>query len=32
MRRVMQADGRARYWVYVDELGNCLRVLTLEES
>lgn len=28
----LQPDGRWRYWVFVDELGKYLRVVTLEDG
>lgn len=27
-----QADGRIRYWIYIEELGKYLRVITLEDG
>ena len=32
VRREQQADGRVRYWFYVQELGRFLRVVTLEDG
>lgn len=32
IRRLVQADGRVRYWVYIPELGKYLRVVTLEDG
>ena len=32
VRTLVQPDGRVRYWVYVDELGKYLRVVTLEDG
>ena len=31
-RREEQADGRVRYWVFVEELGKHLRVVTLADG
>ena len=31
-RREAQPDGRVRYWVFVEELGRHLRVVTLEDG
>jgi len=31
-RREVQADGRVRYWAFIDELGRYLRVVTLEDG
>ncbi len=31
-RREKQPDGRVRYWVFVEELGKHLRVVTLEDG
>ncbi len=31
-RREDQGDGRVRYWVFVEELGKFLRVVTLEDG
>lgn len=28
----VQHDGRVRYWVYIDELGKYLRVVTLADG
>jgi hypothetical protein len=28
----IQADGRIRHWRYIDELGKCLRVVTLSDG
>ncbi|MEA3239501.1 MAG: hypothetical protein U9Q94_06965 [Candidatus Bipolaricaulota bacterium] len=30
--REMQPDGRVRYWMFVQELGRYLRVVTLEDG
>lgn len=30
--REMQPDGRIRYWVYIEELGKYLRVVTLADG
>lgn len=30
--RDVQSDGRVRLWVYVEELGKFLRVVTLEDG
>ena len=27
-----QADGRIRHWIYIEELGKYLRVVTLEDG
>ncbi|TLY38877.1 MAG: hypothetical protein E6K58_14260 [Nitrospirae bacterium] len=32
LRREVQRDGRVRYWTYVAERGQYLRVVTLEDS
>ena len=32
VRRETQSDGRIRHWVYVDELGHYLRVVTLPDG
>jgi hypothetical protein len=32
LRREIQADGRVRYWIYIEELGRHLRVVTLEDG
>ena len=32
LRREVQPDGRVRYWIYVEELGRHLRVVTLEDG
>ena len=32
VRREVQPDGRTRYWVFVQELGKYLRVVTLEDG
>ncbi len=32
VRREVQPDGRVRYWVYIQELGRYLRVVTLEDG
>jgi len=32
VRREDQADGRVRYWVFVEELGKHLRVVTLADG
>jgi len=31
-RREVQPDGRVRYWMFVEELGKYLRVVTLEDG
>jgi hypothetical protein len=31
-RREVQADGRVRYWIFVQEIGKYLRVVTLEDG
>jgi hypothetical protein len=28
----LQSDGRWRYWIFVEELGKYLRVVTLEDG
>ncbi len=30
--REIQPDGRIRHWVYIEELGKYLRVVTLEDG
>ncbi|PSR14251.1 hypothetical protein C8255_24375 [filamentous cyanobacterium CCP3] len=30
--RKIQPDGRIRHWIYVEELGKYLRVVTLEDG
>lgn len=30
--REVQPDGRVRYWVFVEELGKYIRVVTLEDG
>lgn len=32
LKREVQADGRVRYWTFVEELGRYLRVVTLEDG
>ena len=32
IRRETQPDGRIRQWVYIEELGKYLRVVTLEDG
>ena len=32
VHREMQPDGRVRYWIFVQELGKYLRVVTLEDG
>lgn len=32
LRREVQPDGRVRYWLFVAERGQYLRVVTLEDS
>ncbi len=32
VRRVVQPDGRVRYWTFIAELGKYLRVVTLEDG
>lgn len=32
LRREIQPDGRVRYWLFVAERGQYLRVVTLEDS
>ncbi len=32
IRRVVQPDGRVRYWIFIPELGKYLRVVTLEDG
>lgn len=32
VRSEVQPEGRVRYWVYIDELGKYLRVVTLEDG
>ncbi len=31
-RRGDQGDGRVRYWVFIEEIGKYLRVVTLEDG
>jgi len=31
-RREVQPDGRIRYWIFVEELGRFLRVVTLADG
>lgn len=31
-RREVQPDGRVRHWVFIDELGKYLRVVTLADG
>ena len=31
-REIQTDDGRIRYWVWIEELGRCLRVVTLEDG
>lgn len=31
-REVQPEDGRVRYWIFVDELGKYLRVVTLQDG
>jgi hypothetical protein len=31
-RREVQPDGRVRYWMFVEELGKYLRIVTLEDG
>ncbi|HUP01208.1 MAG TPA: hypothetical protein VM737_06780 [Gemmatimonadota bacterium] len=32
LRREVQSDGRIRHWIYVEELGKYLRVVTLADG
>jgi hypothetical protein len=32
VQKETQSDGRIRHWVYVEELGKYLRVVTLEDG
>ena len=32
IKKERQLDGRFRFWIYVDELGKYLRVVTLEDG
>ena len=32
IRREVQADGGVRYWVFIEELGRYLRVVTLADG
>ena len=32
LRREVQPDGRVRYWIYIEELGKYLRVVTLADG
>jgi hypothetical protein len=31
-KKEIQSDQRVRYWIYIDELGKYLRVVTLEDG
>jgi len=31
-KKEVQSDQRVRYWIYIDELGKYLRVVTLEDG
>jgi hypothetical protein len=32
IRREIQDDGRIRHWIFIEELGKYLRVVTLEDA
>ena len=32
VRRQIQPDGRVRYWIFIEELGKYLRVVTLADG
>ncbi len=32
VRRTVQEDGRIRHWIFIEELGKHLRVVTLEHG
>jgi len=32
VHRETQPDGRIRHWIYIDELGKYLRVITLDDG
>jgi len=32
VRRQIQPDGRVRYWIFIEELGKYLRVVTLSDG
>lgn len=32
LRREVQPNGRIRYWIFIQELGHYLRVVTLEDG
>lgn len=32
VRREIQPDGRIRFWIFIEELGKYLRVVTLEDG
>ncbi len=32
LQREVQPDGRVRYWIYIEELGKYLRVVTLADG
>ena len=32
VHREVQPDGRVRYWIFIEELGKYLRVITLEDG
>jgi len=32
LRREVQPDGRVRYWIFVEEMGKYLRVVTLADG
>jgi hypothetical protein len=32
VQRESQPDGRIRYWIFIEELGKYLRVVTLEDG
>jgi hypothetical protein len=31
-KRIIQPDGRIRHWVFIEEIGKHLRVVTLEDG
>ena len=32
VRREVQPDGRIRYWIFIEEIGRFLRVVTLDDG
>jgi hypothetical protein len=32
LKRETQPDGRVRYWIFIEEMGRYLRIVTLEDG